>query len=96
MGKFRLFKKLLRKGKVTDLDDVVLEGYPDGYEILDESSLENLELPNDEQESCDDISSDGELVRKDSKYPRFKKGTNSPKFTKFLHDTKLFIKITHI
>jgi hypothetical protein len=82
-GKFKQFKKKLRSGQVIYLDDIVLESstaMPTCYSI-DEDGNETPHLDNDDEEYVEEVGTDGELNRKPSDYPRFKKSKNVPKFS---------------
>jgi hypothetical protein len=82
LRKFKQFKKNLRSGQVAHLDDIVLESSTamlPGYSVVEDGN-ETPYLDTDDEESIEEVGTDGELKRKPSDYPRFKKSKNVPKF----------------
>lgn len=75
LKKFKAFKRKLKSGQATTLDDVVL-----GSSIAMPAGFANLEqdggteyFERDDEESCDEMGSDGEFRRKPSGGPRLRR-----------------------
>ncbi|TVU44057.1 hypothetical protein EJB05_03484, partial [Eragrostis curvula] len=72
LKKFKTFKRKLRRGEAANLDDVVLgtsSPMPAGFVGLDvEGDTDYCE--SDDEESCEEMGSDGEFKRKPSNLPR--------------------------
>ena len=80
---YKELKRKMRAGKVHELDEVVFEGFK-SQSVRDGASPEDgNDTPyadSDDDESYDEVASDGELVRRKSKFPRFKKQPGVPVF----------------
>ncbi|KAK3151111.1 hypothetical protein QOZ80_3AG0241870 [Eleusine coracana subsp. coracana] len=83
LKKFKAFKKKMKKGQTTNLDDVVLEeetSMPSGFVGLEDEGNETPYFESDDEESMDEMGSDGEVRRKPAGHQRFKKTKGVPKF----------------
>ncbi|KAK3164361.1 hypothetical protein QOZ80_1AG0016580 [Eleusine coracana subsp. coracana] len=83
LKKLQAFKKKMKKGQTTNLDDVVLEeetSMPSGLVGLEDEGNETPYFESDDEESMDEMGSDGEVRRKPVGHPRFKKTKGVPKF----------------
>ena len=82
LSKYKAFKKKLRKGEKASLDDVVLDSKA-AKQVEEDSQSEGYDTPyveSDDDDSFEEIDSDGEIRQKKDHYRRFKSSDDVPKF----------------
>ena len=82
LRKFRAFKKKLRNGEMATLDDVLLgsQASKGAQEEVESEGYDTPYLESNDEDSVDELGSDGELRQKKEHYRRFKSSDDVPKF----------------
>nr|XP_015646696.2 uncharacterized protein LOC107278277 [Oryza sativa Japonica Group] len=78
---YKKVKRKVKAGQLENLDDFFLErGQPSVHGGVEDAGNETPYANSDEEDSVDEIGSDGEVRTKRSKEPRYKKSEGVPKF----------------